>query len=204
MILGISKTNRSPIRNQDFIWVADYYDGTYLSEFDFTTFKSNNFYGINKEKLIRFGLIGQGTQFYFDVGNGVFTLDKHRISVSYRTKDNEYPLTGRTLVYNDIITYKNAVADANIFNRSEKSELKSFITQYSIGYKKRMDLSGANINFYCLFCLPYRDSMHMKIKISSDIDLDGYLVFRRNGKIVDEVYSPLLEKRTGMIDWNIK
>ena len=49
MILGNRQFNRSPVHNQSFIWIADYYDNTYLSEFSFDTHKSNSFMIYNEK-----------------------------------------------------------------------------------------------------------------------------------------------------------
>lgn len=51
MILGNRQYTRSPV-SQAYVWIADYYDGTYLSEFDLQTQQANSFYTINKDKLV--------------------------------------------------------------------------------------------------------------------------------------------------------
>ena len=48
----------SPVENRDFIWVAEYADGTLFPEFDFQTKEFNNFYNIKKNELLGFGLVG--------------------------------------------------------------------------------------------------------------------------------------------------
>lgn len=113
MILGQKQYSRSPV-SQAYIWIADYYDGTYLSEYDLQTQHAHRFYDINKEKLVLFGLIGQGSQVYYNVSNGVFHINADRYSISYECEEQEYPLTGRTFVYNDIIQFKNGSSEANM------------------------------------------------------------------------------------------
>lgn len=202
-IFGNRQMVKSPTKEQGFIWIAEYADGTHLSEYDLDSCKPNSFYTIDKSKIIKFGLIGEGSQAYFDVGNGVFTLNNHRITISYEADGVEYPLTGRAMIYNDIITYKDAVSDASPFARGSGAFTNS-ILQYNVGYKKKMELLGVNIGFQCVLGIPLNDSAFMQVKINSDQDLDGKLIIRRNGTIVDQIYSPLKEGLSGMINWTIR
>lgn len=204
MILGDKTKIHSPVNHQEYVWVAEYFDGTHITEYDFSTNKPNGFNSINKNKVIRFGLIGNSSQVYFDVGNGVFTVNNHRITVSYKTAEKEYPLTGRALIYNDLITYKDAVSDTNVMSRKRRGSFLTKIVQYNVGYKKVMELHDALINFQCVFSIPTEESAFLAIKITSNQDLDGSLVVRRNGKIVDEIYAPLKAKHTGILNWTIK
>lgn len=205
MILGNKQFNRSPVPSQAFIWVADYYDNQHLAEFDFGSKKANSFYEINKEKIVRFGLIGHGSQIYFDIANGIFNFDNKRYMISYITKTKEYPLTGRTFLYNDIITFKNAVADANLFAKQSCSgQFNHTITNFNLGYKKKMLLEDVNINFQNILTIPLDEPIYFQIKISADKDLDGDLIIRKDGQIVEVINAPLHKNMTGIINWEIK
>jgi len=205
MLFGNRQVTRSPVSDQDFIWVAEYYDRTFLAEFDFDKRTANSFYSIDKNKIVKFGLIGMGSQAYFDVGNGVFTINNHRLTISYSANEMEYPLTGRALVYNNLITYKDAVSDAAPFFKGNGAFSNSII-QFNVGYKKEMELSDVVIHFQCVLGIPTSidDSAHLQIKMVSDQDLDGKLIFRRNGKIVDEIYAPLRAGMSGNLNWTIR
>ncbi|MFS0855125.1 hypothetical protein [Paenibacillus taichungensis] len=205
MILGNPQYNRSPVPTiQNFIWVADYYDGTSFLEYDTKLKKKNNYNEIEREKLIAFGLIGEGSQIYFDVANGIFNINGHRLMVSYQAGDQEYPLTGRTLVYNDIEQYKNASSDANILSRKTQGNFDSQIDQYNIGYSKQMYLLDANINFKCILSIPYNQKPFLQIEILSDKEMDGKLIFRTNGLITDEYQAPLVSNMSNNINWEIR
>lgn len=205
MIFGNKRYIRSPVNTQDYIWLAEFYDGTQLSEFDLNTKKPCNFYDIDKDRLIRFGLLGNGSQAYFDVGNGIFNINGHRIMMSYITDSQEYPLTGRTFLYNDIIAYKEANTDATLSPRNDViRQFNSKITSFNVGYKKKMELEGVNINFYNVLTLPLDEPAYMQIKISADKDLKGKLVIRVNGLISEEIKAPLIANMTGIINWIIK
>jgi hypothetical protein len=202
-IFGNRQMVQSPVRDQSFVWVAEYVDGTHLAEFDFMDGKANSFYNIDRTKILRFGLLGENSQVYFDVGNGVFTLNKHRLTVSYVANGVEYPLTGRTLVYNDLITYKDAVSDAAPLLKG-KGAFTNTIMQFNVGYKKRMELEDVNISFQAVLGIPLNSSAVLSLKITSDTDLDGELIIRRNGMVVENINAPLKAGHAGQIDWTIK
>jgi hypothetical protein len=193
----------SPIPKQAFTWHGDLISGEHVAEFDYETHKPNNFYHINKNNLIKFGLVGRGSQIYFDVANGIFTINKHRFQISYVYDDTELPLTGRTYLYNDVITYKDAVSDAYPHIRG-KGTFQNTITQFNVGYKKQMELFGCNINFQCIASIPIEREMFFQVKITSDKDLNGKLVIRRDGLVVDKIDAPLKAGLSGMIDWKLK
>lgn len=206
MILGNAQYTRSPV-SQAYVWIADYYDGTYLSEFDLHTQQSNSFYEINKEKLVSFGLLGQGSHVYYNVANGVFHINADRYSISYVSDDQEYSLTGRTFLYNDIIQFKNGSSDANMSGYSGRENSGTFtntIECFNFGYKKTMKLNDVQIHFQCVCSLPLKETTFLQIKITSDQDLPGQLVIRKNGFVIDQVVAPLKANHAGIINWDIR
>ncbi|MGR6760454.1 hypothetical protein ACU1JV_01230 [Paenibacillus sp. T2-29] len=204
MILGNMQYSRSPVPFQNFIWVADYWDSTSLLEYDTRNNKHNEFASIEKDKLLAFGYIGEGSQVYFDAANGIFNINGHRFMISYATEENEYPLTGRTFLYNDIIQYKDASSDANLLTKKEHGRFDSQIDQYNIGYKKQMLLEDVNINFQCICSIPLRNASFFQIKITSNKDLDGKLIIRCNGIISEEIHAPLKANTSGNIHWELR
>lgn len=203
MILGNKQYNRSPVP-QAYIWVANYDDNTALTEYDLQTKKSNDFYSINKNKLINFGIIGQGSQLYYNVANGVFHINQDRFSVSYISNDDEFPLTGRALLYNDIIQFKNGSSEANLNTRAKEGKFKNSIDCFNFGYKKAMNLNDVNINYQCIFSLPTDDIAYLQIKVTSDQDLNGQLVIRKNGLVIDQIVAPLKANHAGLINWELR
>lgn len=206
VILGNTQFTRSPV-SQAYVWIADYYDGTYLSEFDLQTQQSNSFYKINKEKLVSFGLIGQGSHVYHNVANGVFHINADRYSISYVCEEQEYPLTGRTFLYSDIIQFKNVSSDVNMSGHSGNGSSGAFhntIECFNFGYKKMMNLNDVQINFQCVCSLPLKETAFLQIKITSDQDLSGQLVIRKNGFVIDQIVAPLKANHAGIINWDIR
>ncbi|MCY7484964.1 hypothetical protein [Paenibacillus alvei] len=196
-----------PILGQDFIWVADYYDGTHLCEYDLETKESDpyRFYSIDRMKLLRFGLIGHSSKLFFEAANGVFNINGEEFRISYVENDKEYLLNGRSLFYNDIISYKDAVSEANPFQKqTDCGMFTNRITQYNFGYKKKLSLDGVTFNFQAIVSIPYQDKAYMSLKIASDQELDGKIVIQRRGIVVDEIESPLQKGHSTNITWTLK
>lgn len=197
-----------PIRTQDFIWVADYYDGTHFTEFDMETHESDpyRFYAIDKSKLLRFGLIGHGSKMFFEVANGVFNINGHQFRISYVVNDKEYNLNGRSLIYDDIITYKDCVSEAvpHLMGIENSGAFSDRIVQYNYGYKKKVVLDGINFQFKTIVSIPFNSEAYMNIKIASDQDLDGKVIIRRGSQVVGEFEAPLMEGHSTNINWIMK
>ncbi|AMM44859.1 hypothetical protein SP15_060 [Bacillus phage SP-15] len=181
-----SKINgMSPVA-QDFIWLGEYLDGTHLSEFGLETKEENSFYDIQRDKLLRFGLIGHGLKLYFEV-DGVFNLAGQAIELEYRVGDKVYPLTGLYGQSRDIITYKDAEALLN----PAGGKVRTQINQYTFGYKTELDVQGIKFNLKALCVVPYGKAAYMNLRLVSDSELEGTLVVKKNNRVHQEIKAPL-------------
>lgn len=101
----------SPKKDQAYIWMAEYLNGS-LTEFELDGSRENNFKDIEKDKLVRFGLIGQGKKFWHEVKGGTFNVMGRRFNFSFKDENGVvYNLTSNgNILQNDIITYKQAEA----------------------------------------------------------------------------------------------
>lgn len=180
----------SPVA-QDFIWVAEYADKTYLAEYDFNTGKENSFYNIQKDKLIRFGLIGRNNKFYFEVFGGVFKLNGIIFDFIYRTKEKDYRLIGWPHRYTDIITYKDAetyfLPDSM---RNGSPPVGGRITQYNLGYKALLNIAGVSFNFRPIICVSAK-GLCLNLRLVADAALNGKLLVLRNNQVMKEIEAPL-------------
>lgn len=188
----------SPV-NQDFVWVAEYANGSHYSEFDFLTKKENNFYNIKRDELIRFGLIGCGFKLYYESIGGVFKLNGQMIEVIYEVDGKEYNLTGSQNFYNDIIAYKDAESVLTL----NSTEAKNHITQYNFGYKINLDFDQVNFSFRALCKIPYNNQMHLNFRLVADEDLNGFLIIKKNGFVVDKFEAPLQKNIGGELNLNL-
>lgn len=197
----------SPV-SQDFIWLGEYVDGTHLAEFDFTTKEENSFYAIQKDKLIRFGLIGHGMKLFFEA-DGIFKLCGRMVEVIYSTSEKDYYLTGNIQAnYRDIITYKDAVssglANFNPYAVGESGVLSTTITQYTFGYKTVLDFGDVKFNFKALCKIPFDSPVYMNFRLVADKELNGKLLVRVNGLVADEFLAPLKPNVGGELNWLVR
>lgn len=196
-----SKFSKSPVQNQDFIWVAHYMDNTFLSEFNFDNKQENSFYSIDRTKLIRFGLVGYGLNFYYEVLGGTFKIAGQTYDFSYKTGDQEYHLTCRPMtMYNDIITYKDAEANLNIHHGGISG---SSITQYSLGYKHKLEIDDVTFNFKPIFSLPYGQPSYFNLRLVADRDMSGKFCIRKNGLVLEELHAPIQANIANELNWQV-
>lgn len=194
--------SNSPVA-QDYIWLAEYYKG-HLSEFDFDTKEENSFYDIEKEKLVRFGLVGRNKKMWFECSGGTFNLLGKRIDIQYRAGDVIYSLTNQNKYQRDIITYKRAVSESNV-GRSKEGVMSNRILSYSFGFKTEMEINDATFNFKPIVTLPHGidGNYILTVDLKADKDIDGCLELLRGGKVVASHKAPLKANITGRLHWKI-
>lgn len=185
--------------NIPYNWLADYYDGTSLSEYDLANHTPNDFYSIKQNETIRFGLFGQSMKFFFEISDGSFMLNGKRLDIGYEVDGKLYMLTNN---YNkkDFITYKEAFADFNEKQGDQKTQIQSI----NFGYKTNYENDGFNVNFQPVVSLPLGASAFIEIKLTTDISVNGDLVFFTRGRESERFHAPLEKGVSGQINWTIK
>lgn len=191
------------VSGQDFLWYGEYSDGSMIAEYDLNTNKRVSFYDIEKDSLIRFGMVGHGMHLYYEVFGGVFKLNGQPVEVIYKISSEEYNLTGNPTMYNDIITYKNAESTA-VFKRKEPGRIINRVTQYNFGYKANLLVKGVNFHFKAICSIPYNRPVYMHFRLTADKDLDGKLIIRKNGLVIDEFNAPLKKDVGGELNWIVR
>lgn len=190
----------SPVE-QDFIWLAEYADGTHLAEFDLQTTQENSFYEIKRNDIIRFGLIGHGMKLYYEVFGGFFKLAGQMVEIIYKVGDKEYYLTGQQQGYNDIITYKHAASSLDLLRGSKPNVV---INQFNFGYKTTMQIDDVTFNFKAICSIPFDEPVFMNFRLVADRELDGYIAIKKNGRIIEELKAPLAVGIGGELNWVVK
>jgi hypothetical protein len=196
---GLGNT-QSPV-NQGYVWVAEYFDGTHLSEFNFETREENSFHAIKPDQLLRFGLVGCGMNLYYEVFGGVFKLAGQMIELVYKTDKKEYHLTGQQKMYNDIITYKDAQMFISLDGRTHTGPT---ITQYSFGYKEQLSIDDVEFKLKALCKVPIGGLVYLTIRLVANKALKGKLLIKKNGRIVEEIEAPLKPGVGGETNWEVK
>lgn len=187
-------------------WNVDYSDGTHYSEFNLETEESNDFHLINNDKVARFGLFGQIGKFYFDK-DGSFRLNGKRVTIEYHKDDGEIIHLTNNFSNKDLITYKQACVN---LNRKVRGEQKSNILSFNFGYKTIFTKNDLQIFFQPVmsFPIPSKENPdttpYMEVKLTTNKDLQGDLVFKIRDIEVDRFNAPLEINYSGYINWNIK
>jgi hypothetical protein len=197
----------SPTHSRDFIWFANYYDDTYLTEFSHSTLEEKNFYLIDKNKLSQFGLVGHGYYFNFNIFNGQFNIGKKVIDFAYESNGNIYRLTNNNYtIFNDIITYKNVTSDFNPRSGLSHNMIGN-IYEYNFGYKTKLEFDGGLIlNFSAICSIPVTVDcpMYFTLKLTSNKDIDGKFLIIDNGQLVKEEQANLKAKISGQMQWYVR
>ena len=189
-------------QEQDFMWVAEYLDGSLFFEFDKETKEMNDFRSINKDQLLRFGLVGHGYRFWYDIPSGIIHLNDRMIEVIYKTNDEEYMLTSQPYIYNDLIQYKEAYSTFNPSSRYYNTT--SAVMSYNFGYKSKLNIKGVNFNFKAICTIPFGKPVFINFRLVSDKDLNGRLIIKNNGLKVYEYEAPLKANKGGELNWVVR
>jgi len=197
MILG--KNNRLKTVHYPYNWAVDYTDGTHMLEYEQDTDIKNDFYKIEQDKVERFGLYGNGQQFYFNNSDGSLMLDGRRLDIGYEAGGKLYMLTINENK-KDLITYKDAYVDYSNIQGEQSPEVSSI----NFGYKTVYSNENLNINFQPIVSLPFGESAYVQVKIMSEKYVDGYLVFYSRNREVERFHAPLEAGLSGQMSWTIK
>lgn len=183
-----------------FNWNADYANGKNYAEYDLLTHKKNDFYLIQKNQVIRFGLFGQRMKLFFEMADGSFNLNGKRIEIEYHSENGEVFHLTTNFTNKDLITYKEAYADYNNVQGTQRSSIKSI----NFGYKTTYRKNDIQFFFQPIVALPFNESAFIEVKLTSNKDLNGYLVFKSRGLEVERFSAPLESNRAGQLNWTIK
>jgi len=188
----------STIPGMEFMYVAEYINGSIEVEYDIKIGKYNNFAKIPRNKLLRLGVVGHGHKMYYDIPTGIFHYADRSVEFFYREGNTVYNLTNQMLLYNDAIYFQEAYSD---FNAISKKVSNSVIYAYDFGYKASFNCKGVNFNFKPIINIPCDQPLNMKIRLVADKDLNGQLLIKVNG-FKDYVFdAPLEANVAGELTW---
>ncbi len=183
-----------------FNWNADYANGKNYSEYDLVTHKKNDFYLIQRNQVVRFGLFGQNMKMFFENVDGSFNFNGKRIEIEYHRDNGEiYHLT-TNFNKKDLITYKEAYTDYNNVQGAQRSHIKSI----NFGYKTNYEKDDVKLFFQPIVSIPVGESSFIETKITSNVDMEGHLVFKVRGIEAERFEAPLEALKAGQINWTIK
>lgn len=183
-----------------FNWNADYANGKNYAEYDLLTHKKNDFYLVQKNQVVRFGLFGQGMKFFFEMSDGSFYLHDRKIEIEYEDENGKtYHLT-TNFANKDLITYKEAFTDFNNVQGVQRSNIKSI----NFGYKTIYQKNDVQFFFQPVVSLAFSESAFIEVKLTSNKNMNGHIIFKSRGIEAERFYAPLEANRAGQINWTIK
>lgn len=185
--------------NIGFNWVADYFNGSFLSEYSLESYRPNSFYGINQNNTIRFGLFGQNMKFFFENSDGSFMLNGRRVDIGYEVDGKLHMLTNN-FHKKDFITYKEASANFNRQAGTQRTQIQSF----NFGYKTLYEKDNFKVNFQSVVSVPVDKSVFIEVKLTSNSSVSGDLIFFTRGKEAERFHAPLERGVSGEISWTVK
>lgn len=189
----------SPINTQPFIWMAEYFSEDGLTEFDLETKKENNFSDIQKDKLRKFGLIGQGSKMFFNCNGGAFSIVGKSYSIEVECDGKLYRLNDSSNYITDVITYKRA--EANVSYGVKSAELRPNITGYFFGYKTKIEVNGVKFNLKPIVSMVAEKPLYLDLSLSADRDMKITLYICKSDKRFP--YEMELKKnKTSRVHWN--
>lgn len=185
-----------------FNWGAEYFNGEYLTEFDLNTNDKNDFYSIQQHKLNRFGLFGAGLKMFYNI-DGSFNIAGQQIEIEYHLDGTVYNLTSNS-ASKDCITYKKKSIDFHPEIEYQYEKLVSI----DFGYKTLLNYDGIQFYFQPIVVVgmptEHEDGrIEIEIKMTSNKDLNGQLVFKNKGKIMDKEDCPLVRNHKTTVNWII-
>lgn len=191
----------SPTTERDFIWIAEYANGTHLAEYDFISKKHNDFSLIRKQDVIRFGLFGHGYRFFYETVGGRFFTPFGYVDFNLKTKEKIYNLTSNQFMYTDMITYKQAEMDFNPLDGYGTG--KSIITEYVFGYKQKLKFDDVNFSIKILVRIAEDTPVYFDVKMVSNQDIDGTIQILRHDIILDEYPVTLTKDINSTFQWMV-
>lgn len=193
--MKFGNTKEYKVLSYPFNWLAQYNDDTYLVEFE--NGKKNDFYSIEQYKLDRFGLIGQGMEFYYSE-DGRLCLNGRPIEIFYKLDGIEYELTSNK--ERDCISYKQAYSMFTGRNGKGLSGIESI----HFGYKTIIDFDDIQFYFSPIVALPMKGKVFIEVKLTSNKPVNGELIFKSNGVEIERNSVSLELNKKDIIHWIVK
>lgn len=178
-----------------FNWLAEYDDEAFLVEYEGN--KKNDFYSIDQYKLKKFGLIGQGMEFYYSE-DGKLHFNNHPIEIFYKLNDKEYELTSNK--DRDCISYKQAFSMFTGKNGKGLSGIESI----HYGYKTIVEFEDIQFYFSPIVALPMKGKVYIEVKLTANKSVNGELIFKSNGMEIERNDVSLEVNKKDIIHWTVK
>ena len=192
----------------DFQWVAEYNDGSLLTEYNPKyNPKTTDFYSIDKTKLLRFGYVGHGLRAYFNTYDGVYNINKSQYRIYFRYNNQMYNITEMLGInYNDIIQFKRRTAYFNplsgdMYGGMEKNNIMS----YNIGWKTKFNIGNILFSIKTYYQINRKGLPIIYIKIVPSEDFTNAEIVITKDNTLEYNYPCNMRKNVGgELNWVVR
>lgn len=202
-MFAFRKDIKVPVK-QDMMYLAEYADGTYITEYDELTAKRRPFDNLQMDGIMRFGLTGIGIPMYIESHGGYFHISGRNIQVKYVVGNKDYYLIGHPRSYRNFTYYKTGFAELAM---SPKAEMVAWgkpdgqIESYHFGYREHILTEGIMFDFKAVCNIPYQKAVSMTFELHADMELNGELVVLSGGQEVFRQTAPIDPEEGGTVEW---
>ena len=172
--------NINKIFQKDFIWVAEYLNGSLQLEYSSENgvIQQNSFFDIDKPNLLRFGYVGHGMNLYFETINGIMKINGNDYRFRYVDENNvEYDFCNQNnVIYNEIIQFKHSASTFNPAYGSAQERIEA----YNIGFKGNYVINGKEFYFKSIIKIPFNKPVTIEYRIVSKEEIKGTIYIIKN------------------------
>ena len=189
-------------RELEYMFVGEYIDGKFQFEYNPNNGLYYNVKEVNRNSLIRFGVVGKGLRSYFNTIDGSFKHGDIMFKFIYKDKNKEYDLTNRlNTLYNNIIHYKDACSIL-----AYGGEARTSFVGYHYGYETNINYADGTVFYFkplINFTEGKKEYLTMEMKSNRDIDR-GQLIIRSSKGLDYITNSPLKTDIVNKFTWQIE
>ncbi|MGG3801272.1 hypothetical protein [Metabacillus fastidiosus] len=196
---------KSPVA-QSMMYMAEYADGSHRSEYDLQTGNNTNFNKLDKNGILRFGIVGIDVPLYLETYGGFFHIAGRNIQVKYVENDVEYYLIGQPKFYDGLLYYKTGLAELPMTPKAEYvawGKPEGEIVSYHFGYKDKLEIEDTMFTIHAECTVPFQEPVKLNFALYADKEMKGKFVIIRNGVEVFSDDAPLDPKTGGSVEWTV-
>lgn len=197
---------KSP-NDQPLMYLAEYADGSFVTEFNTITGKKQPVQNLKEEGMIRFGITGMGVPAYVETYGGYFHIAGKNVQVKYVANGIEHYLIGHPRFYTNVEYFKSGSAELALSPKAEVitwGKPEGEIDGFHFGYSENILAEGVNFTFKAICNIPFMKAVTMTFELHADVELDGELVVMYGGEERYRDSAPIDPIEGGKIEWHVK
>lgn len=191
----------------DMMYLAEYADGSYITEFHEVSGRKQPYQNLKTEGLIRFGITSLGIPLYVETYGGFIHVAGRNIQVKYVVGNKEYFLIGHPRFYTGIHYLKHGIAELAMSPNAETVAWGSptgQVVAYEFGYREHLLVDGIPFDFKAICKVPFQSAVTVEFELHSTQELEGEFVILVAGEERYRDKAPIDPETGGKIVWAVK